>query len=173
MQRTVLEENILYQALIDVGIDNLTRTHHIIQREIMFDDNQGSYLLFAHTDASHHHRHDFLMLHILFLISGKEAHQRAGMLVRTKRQQKTPYFVLKQNNQCNHSHAHQLVKDGTEQLHLQYLGYHQPYQYEYQNTRKHIDGTGSLHQLIRIVKQKCNQQNVDNIFYANIKKHGL
>ena len=79
--------------------------------------------------------------------------------------------VNQEDDKCYHTHAHQLVKDGTEQLHLQYLRHYQPDQYEYQDTRKHIDGAGSFHQLIRIVKQKCNQQNIDNIFYSNIKKH--
>ena len=173
VQRAVFKEDILYQPLVDVGIDHIARTHDIVQREVAFDDNQGAHLLLTHADARHDHGHDFVMLHILFLVPGKETHQRTGMLVRTQREQETPYLVLKQDNQCHHSHAHQLVENRAEQLHLQHLGYDQPDQYEYQDSCKHIDGSGSFHQLVGIVKQECNQQDIKNIFYSNIKKHKI
>ena len=86
MQRAILEKDILYQTLVDISIDNFTRAHHIVQREIMLYYNQSSYFLFTHADTCHDHRHDFIMLHILLLIPGEEAYQCTGMLMWTKRQ---------------------------------------------------------------------------------------
>ena len=72
------------------------------------------------------------MFQLLFLVTGEEAHQRTGMLMRAECQQEAPYLVLKQNDKRQHAHTDQLVEDGTEQFHLQHLRYHQPYQ---DNTR--------------------------------------
>ena len=171
MQRTVLEENILYQPLVYIGIDHLSRTHNIVQRHIMFNDNQRTDFLFAHTDACHDNRHNFIMLHTLFLIPRKETHQSAGMLMRTECKQEAAYLVLKQNNKRQHPHADQFVEDRPQKLHLQHLRNHQPNQNEHQDARKHVDRTGRFHQFVRIIKQESYQQNVYKIFYAKFKKH--
>ena len=156
VQRTVLKENILNQTLVYIGIDNFSRTHHIIQRQIMFNDNQGTNLLLPHADTCHYHRHDVVMFQLLFLIAGEEAYQRTGMLMRAECQQEAPYLVLKQNDKRQHAHTDQLVEDGAEQFHLQHLRHHQPYQDKHQDTRKHIDRAGGFHQLIRIVQQESH-----------------
>ena len=37
---------------------------------------------------------------------------------------------------------------------------------------KNLNGTGSFHQFVRVIQQKCDQQDIYKIFYSNIKKHG-
>jgi hypothetical protein len=111
VQRTILEKDIFYQALVYIGVDNLPCTHHIVQRHIMFHHNQCTDFLLAHTDTSHYNGHNFIVFHTFFLVSRKEAHQRTGMLMRTERKQKPPYFILKQDDKCQHAHADQFIKN--------------------------------------------------------------
>ena len=108
-----------------------------------------------------------------FLITCEEAYQRTGMMVRAKRHEETTDLLLKEHNQGQHSHTDQLIKDGAEQLHLEHLRHHQPNQDEHQDTRKDIDRTRCLHQLVAVVQQESHRQDVYKVFYAKLEKHNL
>ena len=95
MQRTVLEKYIFNQPLIDIGINNLTRTDNIIQRHTLFDDNQRPYLAFTHAHTGKHYRHNVRLLGLLLLISRQKAEKTAQALMRTQRNKKTAQLILK------------------------------------------------------------------------------
>ena len=172
VQGTILEEDVLDEALIDVGIDDVTRAHHIIQRHVMLNDNEGAHLLPAHADAGHHDGHDVLVGDVSLLVARKEIDELLDVPVRTQRQQETAYLLLEEDDESQHTHADQLVEDGAQELHLQHLRHHQPDEDEHQDADEHIEGAGGLHQLVRVVQQQGHQQNVYEIFYTECEEHG-
>ena len=60
MEWRVLEENVLYQTLVNISIDDLTSRYNVIKGSCPLNDNKGTYLLFAHAHASQHNRHNDL-----------------------------------------------------------------------------------------------------------------
>ena len=156
MQRAVFKENVLNQPLVNIGIDNFTGTNDIVKRYITLHNDQGPYFLLSHTDASHHNRHDIIMLEFFFFVAGKETYQGTGVLVRTQGQQKAPDLILKQNNQRQDSHTHQFVENGAQELHLEHLRYNQPNKNKHQDTGEHINRSGGFHQLISVIKQESH-----------------
>ena len=95
------------------------------------------------------------------------------MPMRPQCQQETANLILKKNNQSNHPHIHQGIEYGTQQFHFQDLRNDQPDQDKHQNAGKNLDRAGCLHQLVSVIQQQGNQQYIDKIFYANVKKHGI
>ncbi len=67
MQRTVLEEYVFNQALVDCRVDYFTCTDDFVQGDIMFNDNQCTDLLLSHAQTCHHYRHDVVVLQSFFL----------------------------------------------------------------------------------------------------------
>ena len=173
MQRTVLEKYILNQTLTDSRIYYFPRPDHFVQRSGMLDHDQCTYFLLSHTQAGHYHRHDIVMFQSFFLRSAEKVRQRTDMPMRPQCQQETANLILKKNNQSNHPHIHQGIEYGTQQFHFQDLRNDQPDQDKHQNAGKNLDRAGCLHQLVSVIQQQGNQQYIDKIFYANVKKHGI
>ncbi|MPM99074.1 hypothetical protein SDC9_146264 [bioreactor metagenome] len=171
VQRTVLKEYILQQSLVDIRIDHLARLQYLIERQVVFHDNECPHPLLAHTDASHNDGHNIVMFQRFFLVTGEKTYQSTSPLVRPQSKQKAAYLILKKNNERQHAYADQLVEYRSEQTHLQYLRHHQPNKNKHQNTGENIDGPRSLHQLVCVIQQESNKQYVYKIFYSKLKKH--
>ena len=172
MQRTVLKKYILNQTLADSRIYNFSCTDHFIQRSGMLDHDQCAYFLLSHAQASHYHWHDIIMFQGFFPRPAEKMRQCTDMPMRAQRQEETTNLILKKDDQSNHTHIHQGIEYGAQQFHLQNLSDHQPDQDKNQNAGKNLDRAGGLHQFVGVVQQKGDQQYIDKIFYANVKKHG-
>ena len=114
MQRAVFKENVLNQPLVNIGIDNFTGTNDIVKRYITLHNNQSSYFLLSHTDASHHNRHDIIMLEFFFLLPVRKRTKALACWCEPRVSKKAPDFILKQNNQRQDSHTHQFVENGAQ-----------------------------------------------------------
>ena len=154
VEGTVLEEDIFNQSLVDIGIDDVARAHHVVKRHVMLNHNQRPHLLLTHAHAGHHDGQHIFMPQVLLLGTGEEAYQRTGILMRTQRQQEAANLLLEDDNQGYHTHTDQFIEDGPQQPHLQHLRHHQPEQDKDQDARKDIDRPRSLHQLIAVVEQE-------------------
>ena len=82
-----------------------------------------------------------------------------------------PYLLLKQYDKGQNAHAYQFVEDRTEQLHLQNIAHKEPYDDEDHDADEHIQRAALLHQAIDVVEQQGDKDDVDDVFYAKIKKH--
>ena len=83
VQRTVFEEYVLYEALVDVGVDNVARTDNLAQADTALDDNQCPRLLPPHVHASHNDGEDvFAVRRLLSVAAREEAHYPTGATAR-------------------------------------------------------------------------------------------
>lgn len=101
-----------------------------------------------------------------------KAARTAARIASANKGNKPLNLILKKDDQSNHTHIHQGIEYGAQQFHLQNLSDHQPDQDKNQNAGKNLDRAGGLHQFVGVVQQKGDQQYIDKIFYANVKKHG-
>jgi hypothetical protein len=72
MQGRILEKYSLYQTLAYIGIDGLTGLHHIIERVIALNDNEGAHFLLGHTVAGKNDRQKNLGRLLLTLAARKK-----------------------------------------------------------------------------------------------------
>ena len=140
MQRTVFEKDVLDKPLIDVGIDEFAGTYDIVEGQVAFDDNQCPDLLFAHTHAGHDDGHDVVLVcfFIVFLVAPDEFEETFHLPVCTDREKEVADFFLEQDNQCQCTDADQLVENGTQKFHFQYLRDKQPEYDENQHAEEYV-----------------------------------
>ena len=74
VQRTVLEKDVFYQTLVDIGVYNISGTSHY----------QRSYLSFAHIHTSHYNRHNILFAVGFFISAREKTEYTAAAMTRTK-----------------------------------------------------------------------------------------
>ena len=174
MQWRVLKEDVLYQLLTDLGINLFTSSHNIVQRSGTLDNNQCTHLLLAHRHTSHHDRHDDLLqlFRVLLLFSArKQTAQGTHALVSSQIVEEFTDVFLKEDDKTNDTHRHQLVKDATQQLHLQHLRHHQPEDDEHQDTHEDVQRARLLHEAIDIEQRQCDEYDVDNVLDTKFEKH--
>ena len=142
MQRRVLEEDVLYQSLVDLGIYLLTRVHNVFQGHSSFDDNQRTNILLRHAHTCHHDRHNRLLvcLPLALLVGVEEPHEPSHSLLRTYLVKETADVLLKDDDEGYDTHAHQLVEYRTQQAHLQHLTHKEPDQHEDHDTNEDVEG---------------------------------
>ncbi len=63
------------------------------------------------------------------------------MTLRAECPEEVAYFVMEQYNECQCTHAHQLVENGAEQSHVQHFRHEYPRKQEHENAEEDILGT--------------------------------
>ena len=66
------------------------------------------------------------MVSLFPVVTVEKIHESFHPLARSEVVEELAYLVLKQDDDGYHSHAHQLVEDGTQQFHLQNLADEEP-----------------------------------------------
>ena len=135
----VLEENVLDELGIDIGIDGFTRIFNVNQRHLLPDDDESSNEVLAHVVASTNNLHDgWIFLLTFHVLPRKEFQERIEPVVGTQGEEKSTDIFLKQDDKCQHTHADEFVEDAAEEFHLQHLRNDNPHDDEHQNAVKHI-----------------------------------
>ena len=132
MKRRILEENILYQPLVNLGVYLLTRIHDVLQWNASLYNDKSTYVFLRHTHTRHHNRHDGLLVSLLLaLLAGvEEPNQPAHTFLRTYLIEESTDILLEDDDEGDDSHAHQFIQDRTQQAHFQYLTHKEPDKYE-------------------------------------------
>ena len=124
VQWGVLEEDVLDETLVDVGVDFVACVCYVVERCGALNNDKGTHFSFAHVHAGKNDGHNCLpacptAAFFLFLL--EESQQQSHPLVGTDVVEEFANVLLEQDDKTNHSHAHQLVHDRTKQAHFEYL----------------------------------------------------
>ena len=115
----VLEENVLDELGIDIGIDGFARIFNVNQRHLLPDDDECSNEVLAHVVASTNNLHDgWIFLLAFHVLPRKEFQERIESVVGTQGEEKSTNIFLKQDDKCQHTHADEFVEDAAEEFHL-------------------------------------------------------
>ena len=98
VQRAVLEEDILDEALVYIGVDGVSASDDFVQWEVLFDYNQGTGLALAHAHAGHNDGHDVGSLHLFLLTSAEEAEQVSLAFMGTYGDEELADIVLEEDD---------------------------------------------------------------------------
>ena len=96
VQRAVLEEDILDEALVYVGIDGFSGTDNLVEWDAFFNHNQCSGLSFAHAHTGHDDGHDVGFLVLVLFAWVKESEDVSPTFMRTYGNKELADVVLKQ-----------------------------------------------------------------------------
>jgi hypothetical protein len=127
--------------------------------------------LFAHIQACHNYGEDSLTLmnefrHIPPSVGLEEINESVHTLTRSHSIEEMPNLLLKQDDNGYSTHAYQLIKDATHQLHLQNFADNNPQTDKEQHSIKDIYRARLLHELIAIVKTYGHKQNINQVLYT-------
>ena len=165
MQGAVLEKDVFDEAGVHVGIDGVAGVFVVVERHPLFDDDEGAGLGLGHVHAGIHDGDD-IGLFALVLVLEEEVEKESPPLVRAQLHEESLDFVLKQNDEDEQAHAHELVHNRADEPHVEYLLHHNPHPHEGQYTGKDAYRARLLHHLVEGVEQQGYDEYVDNIFYA-------
>ena len=174
VQGRVLEEDVLDEALVHVGIDDVARGDDVVERHVALQDDEGSHLVFRHGHTCHDHGHDAATQTVavgsggVAVLRGEEAHQSAYALMAAEVVEELTDVVLEDDDDGNHAHGDELVEDGAEEAHLQYLRYEHPHHDEHDDAHEGVERARLAHQPVDIEKQQGYQQYVDEVLKAEI-----
>ena len=101
VQRTVLEEDVLDEQLVDVGIDRLARFDDFAQLVALLNHDEGSLLAFGHIHAGHDDGHHLGVISCNgFLPRQEEIKYATCTMLRTHIAEKPAYVVLEDDDDC-------------------------------------------------------------------------
>ena len=171
MQRTVLEEDILDQALADFGIHQLTSTHKIVQGQVVLQYYQGPHPLLTHIQAGHDDWEDGFafvnkLREIFLLVGAEEVDEAMNSLSRSHTEEEMTNLLLKQNNDGYGTDIYQLIQNAAHQLHLKNLADNDPETDKEQHSVKDIHRARLLHDLITIVQAYRYKQDINQVLYS-------
>ena len=127
MEWRVLEEYILYEALVDERVDTVACLDDIIEWRSAFYHNERSHLVAGHVHACHDDRHyAFLVRMLRVVFRPEESHDGCHALVCTERVEELSYLLLEQDDDGKHSDRDKLVENASEKAHLKHLADKQP-----------------------------------------------
>lgn len=171
VQRTVLEEYVLYQFRVDVGIDKLARLDDVGKRHVPFQYDERTDKILAHVVARHSHlQHGWVGgVDLLFLLEREQPHNQVKPSLRTEGEEEASDVFLEEDDKGQDTHADEFVEDGTHQSHLYDLRHNDPCHDKHQDAIEHVEASRCFHQLVYVIKQKRYAEYVDNIFYPEIK----
>ena len=121
VQRRVLEEDVLYEPLINQGIDALASSHDVVEWCGALNDYQGAHFLFAHAHARHDDGHDELFqlfFVVLFVAIGEQPSQHLHALMGAEVIKELADVLLEEDYQSDDTNGNQLVHDAAQQFHL-------------------------------------------------------
>ena len=127
MQRRILEKYIFYQSLGNLSFDAFTGSDEISQRKVVLHHYQSTSLLFAHVKTGHKNGHNcipvvaIILVEVSSFLGLEEAQQFAYPFMGSQSVEEMTYLFLEKYDDGYTAHAYQLVKNTTQQFHLQYL----------------------------------------------------
>ena len=152
VERTVLEEDVFDEALVDVGIDGVARFDDFAQGHLPFDDDKRALLLLAHAETGHHDWHDFFALAVVrTAFAPKDAHEESHVAARADAREEMADFLLEEDDEGKRTHIDDFIQNASEKTHFKYLRHQNPYQDKDYDAREDICRAGSLHQPIDVV----------------------
>ena len=167
VERRVLEEYVLDQARIDVGVYDVARLLVVVERHLPLEAYQRTRLRLRHRKARVDHCHHESVIGVGLLRPVMEdALKLTQMPPRSYLYQETLYLVLEKNHEHYEADAHELVEYRARKLHVEDLGSHHPDHDEEQHAVEETDRPGALHKLIYIEEQSPDYQNVKYVFYS-------
>ena len=170
VQRRVLEENVLYESLIDAGVYHVAGVDDVVEAYAALNDDERSHLAAREVDARHDDGHDGLLVHYLLLACAyKQIGEGAEALVGAERVEEAAYLFLKEHDDADDAHRHELVEDGSEQAHLEHLTHEEPHEHEHDDADEDVERTALLHQTIDVVEHQGDKKYVDDVFYSEVE----
>ena len=169
VQRRVLEEDVFYESLIDVGVYQVAGLHYIVEPHGALYHDECAHLAPRHVDARHHNGHYCLLVGLRILRSSARCEEPGDNLeaaVRTERIEELAYLFLKKYDETDDTDAHQLVHNRTEEPHLEHLADEKPYYYEHYDADEHIQRPALLHEAINIIEHHRHKNNIHYILYS-------
>ena len=164
VERRVLKEDILDEALRDISVDVVTGVDVFVEPNAVFDDNQGPHVSFAHVHTCHHDGKDVFVAVIGRTFGPEEANQVGLAMVDTDGGEETTYFFLKQDDQRECSHINDSVENGSKQSEIEELLNNDPYENKDDDAGEDVGGTRLLHETVDVVEKQCYQEDIDEIF---------
>ena len=168
VERGVLEENVLYQARVYLGVDYVAALLVVFEWHILLYHYQRAGLAFRHVHACIHDRHHagVYVLGVLLLPVVEKGCEKFPPLFGSQFHEKPLYLVLENDHEYEQTYAHHFVEDGAYELHLEDLGGHYPYQHEGEHPVKNVYGARLFHYLIEIVEHQRHYHYVEYILYS-------
>ena len=174
VQGRVLEEDVLDEPLVDVGVDDVARGDDVVERHVALDDNERAHLGLRHRHAGHDHGHDAPAQAVavggivVAMLRHEQAQHGAYVAVAAHVVEELADVVLEDDDNGNHAHRHQLVEDGAEQAHLEYLRDEHPHDDEDDDAHEGVERARLTHQPVDVEQEHTYQQNVDKVFQREV-----
>ena len=171
VQRRVLEEDVLYESLVDVGVYQVARLHDVVEPHRALYDYERAHLAPRHVDARHHYGHDGLLVSpglLRAVAREEEPRHHLEAAVCAERVEKLAYLFLEKHDESYHTDAHQLVHNRPEETHLYNLANEKPYYHEDDDAYEDIERTALLHEAVNIIEHHRHKDDVHHILYSEI-----
>ena len=171
VQRGVLEEDILDEALVDFGVDNIAGAFVSLEGHALTDNDERSGLGFGHRHAGVHDGHGYgAVLYCFFILAVTEQTvKESPAFMASEGDKKALNLILKQYDKDKHAYAHELVEDGAGEFERENLRGHKPCHNKGHHSVENAESAGLFHQFIHIVEQCGNQKYVEYVLYSEIK----
>ena len=169
----ILEEDVLYEFAVDLGIDGFTGLYDICERHFTFENDECSDEVFRHIIACHDHRQSAdILIFIVHILGVKPSEEQGKSSLTSKGKEETTYLLLEYHNQSKTADADQFVEYAAQQFHLEHLRHDNPNKDENEDSVEYIQRTRRFHQSVYLVEQDGYAENVDYIFYSEVKHLG-
>ena len=166
MERGILEEYILYQTHVDVGVDDVAGVLKISERHLALKHDEGPGLCLAHAHACIYHGHDPRVLHLTRTLVAEQLAEIFPFLIRTDVYEEALYLILEKDNQYYQADTHELVENSACKPHLKDFGGYDPEGEKHQHSVEQAQSAAAFHKFVDIEKQQRDNQYVDYVFYS-------
>ena len=110
VQWRVLKKDVLYESLVDVGVDYVAGLDYLVERGKTLHHDERAHLALAHAHACHDDGHYRLHVDTRLLIArGEQAQYAVDLAVGAEVVEELAYFLLEQYYNGYHSDAYELV----------------------------------------------------------------
>ena len=168
VQRRILEENILYEANVDVGVDAVAGLLILRQRHLALEDYQRAGLRLRHGHAGVDHAHHLRMVAVVVLLMPEQLHEAAQVAVGAYVDEHTLYLVLEEDDEHYQADAHELVDDRAREPHVEDLIRHHPHDDEGEHAVEQRERAAVLHQAVKVEEKQGDYQDVDYVFDSEL-----
>ena len=172
VQRGVLEEDVLYQTLVDIGVYGVARRHDVVKRSDTLYDYQRTDLLACHVHARHDDRHDGAHIgSVRGMFVAEKSHEGSQTLMCAEGVEELAYLFLEKHYYGKDTDRDELVEDTAEEAHLQYLAHEEPYDDKHHDAYEDIQRAGLAHQAENIVQQGGDEDYIDDVLGRYFYEH--
>lgn len=147
VERTVLEKNVFYEALLNFRVYYLTRFFNVAKPYVAFVDYESPYFLRTHGHARPDNGNDAVFAYYIGVLGGsrKKVDYLAYGVLGSERGEEVTDVFLKDYDECNGTNVHGFVHYGAEETHVENLRNEYPHYYEYKNSHEDVSGARLFH----------------------------